>query len=329
MRGRASLFRRQKLSTSLVHRLDLLQHLALEAAARAEGRMPGALVVYRPLPPPRPPRLSAQAIVLAWFSLGVLASGAIGAGTFVGLRAIADGGPLMTWAAWAKPPSATPAPGGDGRRNEAQWEFAEVTIDRSAQAQARLPLEVTGADAGPVEVMLQGIPAGVRPSHGQPLGASNWVLTQPDLADLHLALDDTAPEVFNVRVAVVAPAGVATVGSIVQVRVVDTTARTQDVATDGADAATADSVKSAPTPAPAAAQASIALGNERANGASPRRRSTVPATDVTEVAPGTSGRSWPEGASGLGAVARESERQVWWEMPPPAWSPFQDGQTTP
>jgi hypothetical protein len=114
MRGRASLFRRQKLPTSLMHRLDFMQHLALEAAARAEGRMPGALVVYRPLPPPRPPRLSAQAIVLTWFSLGVLTSGAIGAGTFLGLRAIADGGPLMTWAAWAKPPSAASVPGATG-----------------------------------------------------------------------------------------------------------------------------------------------------------------------------------------------------------------------
>jgi hypothetical protein len=204
-----------------------------------------------------------------------------------------------------------------------------VTIDRSEQAQARLPLEVTGADAGPVEVLLQGVPAGVRPSHGQPLGASDWVLTQPDLADLHLAIDDTAPKVFNVRVAVVAPAGVATVGSIVQVRVVDTTAQTQDVATDGAHAATADRARSAPAQAPAAAQASIAAGTDRVNGASPRRHSAVPATGVTEVAPVTSGRPWPEGASGLGAVARESERQVWWEMPPPAWSPFQDGQTTP
>jgi hypothetical protein len=321
------LFRRQKLPTSLMHRLDLLQHLALEAAARAEGRMPGALVVYRPPPPPRP-RLGAQAIVLAWFSLGVLTSGAIGAGTFYGLRAIADGGPLMTWAAWAKPPSAASVPSGDGRWNEAQWEAAEVTIDRSEQGHARLPLEVMGADAGPVKVLLQGVPAGVRLSRGQPLGASDWVLTQSDLADLHLALDDTTPKVFDVRVAVLAPAGVATVGSIVQVRVVDTTARTQDLATNGADAATADSAKSTPQ-APAAAQASIASGSERANGASPRRRSAVPAAGVTEVAPVASGRSWPEGASGLGAVARESERQVWWEMPPPAWSPFQDRQATP
>jgi hypothetical protein len=119
-------------------------------------------------------------------------------------------------------------------------------------------------------------------------------------------------------------AGVATVGSIVQVRVVDTTAQTPDLATDGADAATAASAKSAPVQAPA----SIAPGNERANGAPPRRRIAVPAAGVTELAPVASGRSWPEGASGLGAVARE-ERQVWWEMPPPAWSPFQDGQATP
>ena len=326
MRGRASLYQRQQLPTSLMQRLDLLQHLARQGTAQAESRTPGALVVYRP---PPPPRLRTQAIVLAWFSLGVLASGATGAGAFYGLRAIAAGGPLMTWAAWAKPPSATSAPRSAGRWSDAQWEFAEVTFDRSELAHARLPLQVTGADAGPVEVVLQGLPAGVRPSHGQPLGQSTWVLTQPDLADLHLALDDTAPKFFNVKVAVLAPAGVATVGSIVHVRVVDTTVQMQDVATDGASAATADSAKSAPVEAAGAARASVATGNERANGAPVRRRGAVPAAGVTEVAPVNSARSWPEGASGLGAVARESERQVWWEMPPPSWSPFQDGQAWP
>jgi hypothetical protein len=33
-------------------------------------------------------------------------------------------------------------------------------------------------------------------------------------------------------------------------------------------------------------------------------------------------RTWPEGASGLGAVSREPERQLWWSMPPPDWVPF-------
>ncbi len=325
MRGSASSYQRQQLPPSLMQRLDLLQHLALQATAQAEGRTPGALVVYRP----RPPRLRTQAIVLAWFSLGVLASGAMGAGAFYGLRAIAAGGTLMTWAAWAKPPSAISAPRPNGRWNDAQWEFAEVTIDRSEQAHARLPLQVTGADAGPVEVVLQGLPAGVRPSHGEPRGQSTWVLKQPELADLHLALDDNAPKIFNVKVAVLAPAGVATVGSIVNVRVVDTTAQMQAVATDSASAATADSVKSAPAQASAAARAPIAASNDRTAGAPVRRRGALPAAGVTEVAPVGSARSWPEGASGLGAAARESERRVWWEMPPPTWSPFQDRQAQP
>jgi hypothetical protein len=155
------------------------------------------------------------------------------------------------------------------------------------------------------------------------------VLTQPDLEDLHLALDDAAPKVFNVKVAVLAPAGVATVGSILHVRVVDAAA--QDVAANGAtEAATADSMQSAPAPASPAAQAPIAPGSERTTGAPVRKHTAAPASGVTEVAPVVgSGRSWPEGATGLGAVSREGERQVWWEVPPPSWSPFQDGQGRP
>jgi hypothetical protein len=309
-----------------MQRLDLLQRLARQATAQVEGRTPGALVVYRPPRPPCPPRLGTQVVVLAWFSLGVLASGAMGAGAFYGLRAVSEGGALMTWAAWAKPPSAASAPRPAGRWNDAQWEYAEVTIDRSEQAHARLPLQVTGADASPVEVTLQGLPAGVRPSHGEPRGQSTWVLRQPDLADLHLALDATAPQFFNVKVAVLAPAGVATVGSILHVRVVDATAPAQAVASDGASAATVDSVKSAPAQAAPAARASIAPDSDRAAGTPARQRAAV--GGVTEVAPTSSARPWPEGASGLGAVARESERQVWWEMPP-SWSPFQDGQGWP
>jgi hypothetical protein len=326
MPAMASSERRQQLPPSLMQRLDLLQHLALEATGQTEGRTPGALVVYRP----RPPRLGAQAIVLAWFSLGVLASGAMGAGAFYGLRATAAGGTLMTWAAWAKPLSAISAPRPAGRWNDAQWEFAEVTVDRSEPARAQLPLQVTGTDAGSVEIALQGLPAGVRPSHGQPRGPSTWVLQEPDLADLHLVLNETAPKLFNVKVAVLGPAGVATVGSIVHVRVVDGTGQTQAVASDGTNAATADGARSAPVQALAATRAHVAAGNDRTAAAPVRRRGAAPAAGgVTEVAPVGTARSWPEGASGLGAVSRESERQVWWEMPQPSWSPFQDGQAWP
>jgi hypothetical protein len=244
----------------------------------------------------------------------------MGAGALYGLRTAA-GGTLVSWAAWARPPSTGSATQRAGRWSDAQWDYAEVTIDRSEQARARLPLEVTGAEAGPVEVALQGLPAGVRPSHGELRGPSTWVLKQPELTDLHLALDPSAPQVFNVKVAVLAPAGVATVGSIVHVRVVDATAPAQAVASDG------DSLRSAPAQASPPAQASVTPGADRPVGPPARRRAA--AAGVTEVAPTSSPRPWPEGASGLGAVAREAERQTWWEVPPPSWSPFQDGQATP
>src|SRR5262249_46377031 len=63
--------------------------------------------------------------------------------------------------------------------------------------------------------------------------------------------------------------------------------------------------------APDAKVASPPPAQRRAN-ANPAGAKTTPAA-----------RPWPEGASGLGAISRDSERQVWWSVPPPSWSPFE------
>src|SRR5262245_35162107 len=103
----ASTHRRRDLPASLVQRLELMQLYALAAKAQAGGRQA----------PPLPSRRS-QAIILAWFSLGVLVSGALGAGAIVGIRAAAAGRlPLPSWTAWAKTPQPSTASRQDGEWN--------------------------------------------------------------------------------------------------------------------------------------------------------------------------------------------------------------------
>ena len=59
--------------------------------------------------------------------------------------------------------------------------------------------------------------------------------------------------------------------------------------------------------------------------ASPARRPAAAAAGTDAVGR----RPLPEGASALGAVAREPDGPAWWQMPPPSWSPFVVGQERP
>jgi hypothetical protein len=318
----ASAYGQQQLPPSLMQRLELMQHFA--RVAQASGQPQGALQ-------PRRMRRSAHAIVLAWFSLGVMTSGAIGAATIAGLRAHAAGGaPLATiasmastaWAAWAKAPPAGPetAPAGE-------WDRVQLTIERAERARMLLPLQVSGTDGAAFEVVLEGLPAGVRPSRGEARGQA-WVLGRDDLDGLFLALDETAPDAFDMRISVAMAPG----GSMVQVRRVDAAPQRQASAPASADlqlpALAHLGISDGPETfhAPDVARAAVAGSGGRASAAHRRPVATAAATDA---APPEGRRTWPEGASGLGAVWREPEGPSWWQMPPPSWSPFVVGQERP
>ena len=105
----ASSFERQRLPAGLMQRLEMMQQLALQATA-SDGRKPQVPAL------PRLPRRGAQVIVLAWFSLGVLASGAAGVGALFGLRALEAGGTPLTWASVRGSLGATLARLGSGSR---------------------------------------------------------------------------------------------------------------------------------------------------------------------------------------------------------------------
>jgi hypothetical protein len=223
----ASSFARQQLPAGLMQRLEIMQQLALQAKAEADGRKPGANAGLAA----RLPRRGAQAIVLAWFSLGVLTSGAAGFGALMGLRSLEARGTPLTWAgvraslgaslafAWTKMPSAPfqarPAPQADG-----SWERVEVKIDRGNR-DAPLGLSVAGGDGRQVLFVLDGLPKGVRPSHGAAVGPATWVVASADIELLRLTFGEGAPEAFDLKIALLAPTGVAKSGSLVQVRMVE------------------------------------------------------------------------------------------------------------
>jgi hypothetical protein len=227
----ASSFERQQLPAGLMQRLEMMQQLALHAQAEAGAK--AALPALR-----RPPWRRAQVIVLAWFSVGVVASGAAGIGALLGLRALEARGTPLSFesvraslgatlaSAWAKMP-----PAAFKLRAEASadgpWERLEVKIDAARRASAPLGLRVTGGDGRPVYFVLDGLPAGVRPSRGAAVGPATWVVASADIEGLHLAFEEGAPDAFEVRIALLAPTGVAKSGNVVAVRLVDGAAPTK------------------------------------------------------------------------------------------------------
>ena len=321
----ASSYRRQELPASLIQRLDLMQHLALAASGREPPRQRVS----------RRTRRGAHVVVLAWFSFGVIASGAMGAGAIVGLRTLGAGAPLVVGtpavASWSYP--------------RADWDTVHVAIDRSQRARAPLALQVTGADDGAFDVVMHALPVGVRPSRGAPVGEATWVLRPTDLDGLYLTLDSAVPDTFDVKIAVLTSAGIATAGSIVQVRLVEVAPATQAAVTVGppaslsplthvgmSDGPGGDAARTAPASTPAPARTATARSGDKAGG-QPAQRRTGPAVAGAAAASGqpvSTGGTWPEGAYGLGAAPREPERGTsWWQMPPPAWSPFLVGQERP
>jgi hypothetical protein len=314
-------YRRQELPASLMQRLDMMQHLAHAANAQAKGQP-------NRKSRPRGARRCAHVIVLTWFSLGVIASGAMGAGAVVGLRTLAAVAPPVVGApavaSWSHP--------------RADWDTVHVAIDRSRRERAPLVLQVSGADDGAFDVVMHGLPSGVRPSRGAPIGEGTWALKPADLDGLYLTLDGTVPDAFDVKIAVLTSPGIATAGSIVQVRLVEMAPATQAAVTVGmpaplsppppplayagmSDGPGADAARLAAASTPAPARTAGTRGGDKAGAQSVRRVGPVVAS---------TGKTWPEGAYGLGAIPREPEGNTsWWQMPPPSWSPFLVGQERP
>lgn len=250
----ASSFDRQQLPAGLMQRLEMMQQLALQATVQTDGQT--AAPAVRCIPQRR-----AQIIVMAWFSLGVITSGAAGFGAVYGLRTLeARGTPLTlasardalggtlasAWAsAWAKMPPVAFAPR-SGASADGPWERLEIKIDAAKRADAPLGLTVTGGDGRPVYFVLDGLPNGVRPSRGAAVGPATWVVGSLDIPGLHLTVDEGAPTAFEVRIAVLEPTGVAKSGNVIAVRLVGGATPMQAAGQAGKDGPMAVASKASP-----------------------------------------------------------------------------------
>jgi hypothetical protein len=199
-----------------------------------------------------------------------------------------------------------------------QPEVFEVAIERKARARAAFALRLVGAQDQDFEILMRDVPAGAELSRGERRNASTWALEPADLDDLHLALNEGAPEAFDLRIDVVARSGVAAGSSVARVRLVDAHDAVQTAGAalerprDNAAPAAPDAVSEVqPKSEPVVAQGRHRMRDDKAKAVSAPTTAVVP-----------SERHWPEGASGLGAVVPSTERQVWWKLPPPSWSPF-------
>jgi len=256
---------------------------------------------------------------LIFFGVGALTSSMLGGLTLLGLRA-----PNAAEAVAAVPPAIS-AP-----------EVVDVAIERGERERTALGVRVEGAEGADTEVVLRGIPVTAELSRGERRDALTWVVKQADLDGLYLTLGNAGPDAFDMRIDVLAASGVARQAGVVRIRLVDAPPQKQASAqlaqespreeaapSEAQDKAAPAETTIAKLPAPTAVADRTPQDAADAKVASPppapRRANANPAVAKTTPA----ARPWPEGASGLGAVSRDSERQVWWSVPPAPWSPFE------
>jgi len=304
MRGSASPGRQQLQPKSLMQRLALLASGRLspdEGAPSGRGQ-------------------SASIGTLVSFGLGALMSSVLGGSMLLGLRTL-DAGEAQVHVE------------GPASLREIAPETIDVAIERGERGRATLSLRVEGADGPGTELVLKGVPREVKLSKGVRRDAETWAVAHADFDALFLTLGETGPDAFDVRIDVLAPSRPARQAAVVRVRMVDTAAK---------ELAATTKVQESPPDDKAPGEAKIEMPPARTDIAklasavdadAGRTPPTVAGVKATRPPPGRADqkpagkktepvdRYWPEGASGLGAIAREPERQLWWSMPPP-WSPF-------
>lgn len=289
-----------------------------------------------------------------YFSAGLLGGGVVGAAALLALPLMTPGqsmffrieipAAISALAHWVPdaPASRLGRPVVPVVAREPQPDAFDVVIDRGTRAHAPFALRLVGSEDTGMEVLLRDVPTTAVLSRGERRGLSTWALRAADLAELHLTLNDGTPDTFDVRIEVLAPAGIAAASSVARVRLVGV-ARVEQTASVPADVAPAVALAPVAPPVPVVAavsadtpshsrSASVASRNDAPKRERVARAALPAATTVVEIdrrppqqaAPQAEARHWPEGASGLGAIARESDRQVWWKLPMPPWSPFTD-----
>ena len=300
-------------------------------------------------------RIAYRSGIGAYFGIGLLGGGVAGAAVLLGMQVFALGQttPLRTQvpaaitglAHWV-PEVATSRAGitAPAVREPQPADAFDVVIERSARANAPFGLRLVGSQDPGMEVVLRDVPAAARLSRGERRDVSTWKVRAADLENLRLTLNDGAPDAFDVRIDVLAPAGVAAASSVARVRLVGLPGIERTVTAPVEVAPVAAALVEPEAPAvttvvlsantPSNAHAIVATRNDAPAKREKVARTHLPAATsvvekdrhTTHPAAEAEARHWPEGASGLGAIARESDRQVWWKLPAPTWSPFMAGR---
>lgn len=303
-------------------------------------------------------RLNHTSNTAAFFGLGVFASTVAGGVAFLALPMLTaqQGSTPDHWsvpaaiaalAPWAEGPVPPPLPGYRlAAARDAQPDAFDMVINRSERARAPFGLRLIGTEAADFEIVLRDVPAATSLSRGERRDGFTWALKPADLRDLHVTISDGTPDAFDVKIDVAAPTGVAATSAVARVRLIDgpSNERSAAAAIEGqlADAAVprgkaASSAGVVDTPfqtqTTVASRRAVATGEAKAARPPAQRRAAVNVADANapppQAAPTPQPRPWPEGASALGAIQRESERQVWWKMPSLTWPPFLDSTSRP
>ena len=333
MRGNASAEKREASPRSLMQRLALV----------AGGVLSGADEKTSPPQPPYQPSL------LGYFGISLVSAGMAGGVALIALQIVAPGyvripeqwrvsPAIAALAPWAFGPSAALSTVAVA---DAQPDAFDMIIDRSERASAPFGLRLVGAGDADFEIIVRDVPPSTVLSHGERRDEFTWSLKATDLRDLQLTMNDGTPDAFDVRIDVVGPADVAAASAIARVRLVDVPGKERMVSLTSVNAL-ADpvpppaSVASIDTPFQTHTTVSSrnrgVAGKEKTVRAAPPQPAAVVSTAAArppQAAAQPEDRHWPEGASALGAIPRESDRQMWWKLPALTWSPFPDTASRP
>jgi hypothetical protein len=279
-----------------------------------------------------------------YFGVGLGSGAAAGALAFltlhlIGLEPHAKLAPVAAaWTSWTSPISAPAvAASRPVMSRESAIDTFDMTLQRVGASVIPFPLRIVGAAEAVTGLVLRGMPPGVRFSRGEQRDDATWIVNVAELPYLQVALPDGAPTTFHLRIDVLARPEVTAPSSIARVHILDVPTSPREVALAVPPAPPPAVPSASTTPVMAAADAPFITRTAIAPRPAPRadrqaRPSPAPAPPAPApvLAPEPerqlteAERHWPEGASGLGAVARTSERLVWWKLPAPTWSPFLD-----
>ena len=178
----------------------------------------------------RAPRRSRKGIYFVIGLLGGVLSGAAALFVFevitpAGIRILGDRSVeaartmLASWTEPSMTPTEEPSPLATAQAE--QVHAFEVVIDRSTRASAPFALRLVGSEDESIEVLVRGLPADATLSRGERLDLSTWALKAADLKDLHLALSESTPDAFEMRIEVAASPDVAAATTVARVRLVE------------------------------------------------------------------------------------------------------------